>query len=173
MREAPAEGYNYIFGLRSSNTSTADAADFAIKKTSAREVLFMVPVSRLTSLCFVAASSQGRRYPRLACSSWSNYRFGSSSCYINTIKKTSAREVLFMVPVSRLTSLCFVAASSQGRRYPRLACSSWSNYRFGSSSCYINTIKKNLRKGGSFYGAACVNRTRDNTITNRVLYQLS
>ena len=142
MREAPAEGYNYIFGLRSSNTSTADAADFAIKKTSAREVLFMVPVSRLTSLCFVAASSQGRRYPRLACSSWSNYRFGSSSCYINTIKKTSAREVLFMVPVSRLTSLCFVAASSQGRRYPRLACSSWSNYRFGSSSCYINTIKK-------------------------------
>ena len=115
MREAPAEGYNYIFGLRSSNTSTADAADFAIKKTS-------------------------------------------------------AREVLFMVPVSRLTSLCFVAASSQGRRYPRLACSSWSNYRFGSSSCYINTIKKNLRKGGSFYGAACVNRTRDNTITNRVLY---
>lgn len=69
------------------------------------------------------------------------------------IKKTSAREVVFMVPVSRLTSLCFVAASSQGRRYPRLACSSWSNYRFGSSSCYINTIKKNLRKGGSFYGA--------------------
>ena len=102
MREAPAEGYNYIFGLRSSNTSTADAADFAIKKTSAREVVFMVPVSRLTSLCFVAASSQGRRYPRLACSSWSNYRFGSSSCYINTIKKTSAREVVFMVPVSRL-----------------------------------------------------------------------
>lgn len=47
MREAPAEGYNYIFGLRSSNTSTADAADFAIKKTSAREVVFMVPVSRL------------------------------------------------------------------------------------------------------------------------------
>lgn len=97
MREAPAEGYNYIFGLRSSNMSTVDAADFAIKKTSAREVVFMVPVSRLTSLCFVAASSQGRRYPRLACSSWSNYRFGSSSCYINTIKKTSAREVLFMV----------------------------------------------------------------------------
>lgn len=63
MREAPAEGYNYIFGLRSSNTSTADAADFA--------------------------------------------------------------------------------------------------------------IKKKLRKGGCFYGAACVNRTRDNTITNRVLYQLS
>lgn len=62
MREAPAEGYNYIFGLRSSNMSTAGAADFAIK---------------------------------------------------------------------------------------------------------------NLRKGGSFYGAACVNRTRDNTITNRVLYQLS
>jgi hypothetical protein len=43
MREAPAEGYNYIFGLRSSNTSTADAADFAIKKNSAREVVFMVP----------------------------------------------------------------------------------------------------------------------------------
>lgn len=32
MREAPAEGYNYIFGLKSSNMSTADAADFAIKK---------------------------------------------------------------------------------------------------------------------------------------------
>ena len=80
-------GIQLYFRLRSSNTSTADAADFAIKKTSAREVLFMVPVSRLTSLCFVAASSQGRRYPRLACSSWSNYRFGSSSCYINTIKK--------------------------------------------------------------------------------------
>lgn len=43
MREAPAEESNYIFGLRGSNTSTADAADFVTKKTSAREVLFMVP----------------------------------------------------------------------------------------------------------------------------------
>ena len=40
-------GIQLYFRLRSSNTSTADAADFAIKKTSAREVVFMVPVSRL------------------------------------------------------------------------------------------------------------------------------
>lgn len=55
-----------------------------------------------------------------------------------------------MVPVSRLTSLCFVAASSQGRRYPRLACSSWSNYRFGSSSCYDPSVL-NLHKNEEEY----------------------